>query len=97
MAYTPLSLTCNGKYSAKNRDPAIVNVWTYKTEDAMTSVRAADYISDALHRGMKAGDIVYVITMSAGAPSTVYVTSAVTVDGDGADLADGTALTLTNT
>lgn len=97
MAYTPLSLTCNGKYSAKNRDPNVVNVWTYMTEDAMSSVRGADYISDALHRGMKAGDIVWVVTMSAGAPSTVYVTTAVTVDADGADLADGTAITITNT
>jgi hypothetical protein len=97
MAYTPHSLTCNGKLSAKNRDPDVSNIWTYKTADAMATVRALNYFTDALHRGMKAGDMVLVMTMTAGAPSAVNWATVMAVIAAGADLADGTTVSVTNT
>lgn len=99
MAYTPLTLRPVGfpGLSADGRDPNASIVWTYKTEDAMAAtVDAAGYISDAKNRKMLPGDTVIVTTMSAGAPSTVFITSVVSITAGAADLANGTSLTLTN-
>jgi hypothetical protein len=103
MAYTPETLATMGSSgmmvrSAQATDPTVSRVWTYVTADAMTTVRAADYFSDASSRGMTENDVVHVITTSAGAPSTFYMTLVYTVSSSGkADLSDGTAITLTNT
>lgn len=99
MAYTPLTLrTADGRVSATGRDPDTSLVWTYKTTDAMAAtVDAAGYISDAGNRGMAVGDIVYVTTMAAGVPSTLFVTSVMAITAGAADLANGTSITLTNT
>jgi predicted RNA-binding protein with PUA-like domain len=43
--------------------PSIGNqpaIWVYKSADAKATVVAAGYITDALQRGMKVGDIVLV-------------------------------------
>lgn len=101
MAYTPNTLRTFGPdgtmiHSAIGPDPAVMRIWTYVTADAMTTVRAANYIVDALSRGMSENDVVYVMTTSGGAPSTLYVTAVISVASTGADLADGTSITLTN-
>lgn len=67
--------------------------WSYNSTDAATVVRVADYISDALDRGMKAGDIVI---QTSPAATVGHIYQVVTVDADGADLTNGTALTATN-
>lgn len=103
MAYTPTTLkTCgmNGRYvMSVNPDPDSCREWTYLTADAMTTVRAANYITDARARGMQPGDIVTVVTRATPGATPTAVTQAVvlTVGASGADLSDGSALTLTNT
>ena len=67
------------------------NIWMYVSDDAATVVRAADYITNALDLGMKVNDIV----IQSGAVAHIYVV--ITVDADGADLSDGTAIVVTNT
>lgn len=97
MAYTPYTLYAVGfGRDAFGRDPNTSVIWTYKTEDAMTTVRVTGYFSDAKYRGMAAGDIVHVITMSGGAPSTYYVTSVVDTTGGDGNVANGTSITLTD-
>jgi len=86
--------------------------WWYDTTDAVTVVRAANYITDALARGMEKGDIIWVRVWSA-LPNTstakqTAVATAPTLTGiqqmlvlgvtsAGADLSDGSAITATNT
>lgn len=69
------------------------NLWLYKSADAITTVRAANYITDAVAKGMKARDIVMVLDTNA--PTTSLCT-VLTVAASGADLTDGTALAETN-
>lgn len=87
------------KIIAGRRGDSAPRIWSYRSADAVTSVRGADYISDALIRGMRAGDIVYVTEEHATtkAVEAVQICVVLTVDGDGADLTDGTAITMTNT
>ena len=68
-------------------------LWFYSSADAIATVRAANYISDAQARGMKARDIV--IVFDTNTPTTSLCT-ALTVASTGADLTDGTALSETN-
>lgn len=100
MAYTPSTLKTAGPHGmfvlSASPEPESMRIWTYSTEDAMTTVRAANYITDAQLRGMQENDVVFVMTTAAGAPSTLYVTACISVASTGADLADGTAVTLTN-
>ncbi len=71
------------------------SVWTYDSADAAAVVRAADYFTNALELGMKKGDIV-IQGDSAGA-AVAHMYPVLTVDSDGADLGDGTAIDVTNT
>jgi len=101
MAYTPYTLATFGSdgmmvASAQAGDPSVARIWTYVTADAQTTVRAANYFSDAERRNMSENDIIFVITTAGGAPSTFYVSAAISVAVTGADVADGTAITLTN-
>jgi hypothetical protein len=70
------------------------NLWFYVSLDAATVVRGADYITNALDLGMKVGDIVI---QSSSDASVAHIYVVVTVDADGADLSDGTAIDETNT
>lgn len=92
MSYNPslLEMVAGKPYSA-------YRAWIYKSEDAMTSVRGADYFDDAQIRGMQVGDLVIVVQVnSSNVVQAAYVATVLTVDGDGADLGDGTAITVTN-
>ena len=86
--------------------------WFYDTTDAVTVVRAAGYISDALAAGVRKGDMIWVrvwsalptvnankVGAAAAAPtiSAIQVMPVLGVDTTGADLADGTAIVVTNT
>jgi len=73
---------------------AVPSVWLYDSADAATVVRAADYFTDALDLGMKKGDII-IQSDSAGA-TVAHIYPVLTVDEDGADLGDGTAIVVTN-
>lgn len=77
-------------------------IWHYNSTDAATVVRAANYITNAQDLGMKKGDWVYqsdlpdpVTDVGGGTVAHMYVVLAVAATG--ADLSDGTAITLTNT
>lgn len=87
--------------------------WYYDTTDAVTVVRAANYISDALAAGVRKGDLVHVRVWSAlpttnaskaTAPATAPTLTAWQVmpvlglsAAGAADLGDGTAIVVTNT
>jgi hypothetical protein len=102
MAYTPDTLATIGQTgqmlrSAPATNPSVMRYWTYKSEDAMATIRAAGYISDAASRNMSVGDVVFAETTVAGVPSTLYITAVMAITSGAADLADGTSITLTNT
>lgn len=94
MAYAPGSLRL---IAGKEYEPEVMRIWAYKSDDAMSTVRGADYIKDARLRGMRAGDVVYVTQTTAGAITAITQSIVLTVDADGADLTDGSAITATNT
>lgn len=79
--------------------------WILQGSDAVTTVRGANYISDAEARGMRAGDLVYYIQWTTftdqytfTAPIVAYqLMPVLTVASTGADLGDGTAIDITNT
>ncbi|MDE2440028.1 MAG: hypothetical protein KGP14_03310 [Betaproteobacteria bacterium] len=101
MAYLPLQLTTQGDDGMMVHSvPNMVNrprVWTYSSTDAMSVVRAANYFSDAYNIGMKVGDMVYVLQTTSGAVTAATIAVVMTVTTTGADLSDGTAITVTNT
>ena len=68
-------------------------VWMYVSTDAIATVRAANYISNAQAMGMKARDIVWVLDTNV---PTTQICTALTVTSSGADLTDGTAISETN-
>lgn len=68
-------------------------IWFYESTDAIATVRAANYISNAQAVGMKARDIVIVFDINV--PTTSLCT-VLTVGASGADLTDGTPLSETN-
>ena len=73
----------------------------YHTTDTVATVRAANYISDAQARGVQVGDIVWVYvwdtTVRSGTLSAIQIMPVVAVTATGADLGDGTAISVTNT
>lgn len=76
-------------------------LWSLQGTDAQADVNTADYVSDALARGMRKGDIVIYtkwdnISTKATCQGHILL-SVLTVDAGGADLSDGTAITVTNT
>ena len=76
-------------------------IWSLQGEDANTTVDAANFITDALVRGMRKGDIVYYTQWSALPAKTtlsnVTIHSVVTVASTGADLSNLLSVTQTNT
>lgn len=71
-----------------------VTMWSYDSADAATVVRDADYFSNAADLGMKKGDVI-IQTDTAGA-TVAHMYPVLSVDADGADLGDGTAIVVTN-
>lgn len=94
MAYAPQNL----KIEFGERGTSTPRQWFYKSTDAVTTVRGADYFTDAFQRGMRRHDMVRVVQVNGSdVPQTATLCYVLTVDEDGADLSDGTAITLTNT
>ena len=88
-------------YIANDLAPALVagpdfTLWNYDTTDAAATVAAAAYISDALARKMKVGDVIFVRQFTSLATKTTI--TAVTqhkvtaVASSGATLGAGTAV-----
>lgn len=79
--------------------PSALRIWHYFSPEAVTTVRGANYISNALGQGMRVKDLVIVdeVHASTGALETRSLCSVLAVTSSGADLSDGTALDLTNT
>lgn len=78
------------------------NIWSLDTADGLTTVDTAGYISDALKRGMRVGDVVVVrvwsdITTKATLSAASFMAVASISAAGAANLTDGTALVLTNT
>lgn len=102
MAYQPMKLTTAGPYGQRvksvNGQDGLPRLWSYMTDDSVATVRAAGYFADAFRRGMRKGDLVDVVVTSAGAVSAASLCRVMTcTKADGADLADGTAISVTNT
>jgi hypothetical protein len=96
MAYDTTQLRC--KYAGMSRQ--YYNEWLYDTLDAISTVRAANYFSDAQAKGMQPGDIVFVrvwtTTIITGTFAGFSILPVLTVASTGADTTDGTAITMTN-
>jgi hypothetical protein len=102
MAYNPLRLTTVGddalRVNSVATQPLTPRTWTYQSADAVATVRAANYFSDAKQRGMKVNDLVFVVVAADGSAATaVSICVVMAVAATGADLSDGTSITVTNT
>lgn len=99
MAYTPSELRL--LVPTMDNGSGTPQIWSLQGDDADTAVRAANFISDASRRGMKKGDIVlYTRWNSISTKATVagvFQFAVMSVGASGADLADGTAISVTNT
>lgn len=67
-------------------------IWGYKSADAIATVKAAGYITNAAALGMQVGDPVLVIDTATPALSVAFVTA---VSAAGASTLDTTPLTAT--
>lgn len=67
--------------------------WMYKSADALSDVRVAGYFSNGYDLGMRAGDTVTIVDTDTSATSISFVNAATSTS---VDLADGTALTATD-
>jgi hypothetical protein len=102
MAYNPMRLSTigpNGLMVAScATQPLLPRLWTYQSADSIATARAANYISDAKQRGMKVNDVVLVVVAADGAAATALsFCTVMAVASTGADLSDGTSLSVTNT
>lgn len=68
--------------------------WTYSSADAIATVNTTGYITNGDALGMKVGDLV-IVTDTATPTTSLCVVADVTAGGQ-ADLADGTAVTRTD-
>lgn len=71
------------------------SIWHYDSADAATTVRATNYITNADELGMKVGDMVIQTDRTGATVAQLYIVVAVT--SSGADLSNGTAVSVTNT
>ena len=69
------------------------SLWFYDSTDAMSVVRASGYFNDAANM-LNVGDAIFVLDSDAPAISVSLVLSN---DGSVVDIADGTAITVTDT
>ena len=71
--------------------------WVYQSEDAMSVVQVEGYFSNAEELGMQVGDTITVIEMDGEDVTAVTASFVNEIAADGsADLADGTAITTTD-
>lgn len=70
------------------------HVWKYDSADALADVRVSGYFSNGWKLGMRAGDLVIITDTDTSATSLSFVNAA---SATAVDLADGTALTATDT
>jgi len=91
MAYISRNLVLIG---GEIHNPDRPRIWAYQSADAIATARAINYISDAKYRGMKPYDVVLVVD---SATPTLSWCSVIAVAETGADLSDGTAISVTNT
>jgi hypothetical protein len=91
MAYNQdnLSLLVQGRGTA-------TCIWNYRSADAIATVRAAGYISNAKAMGMRVQDVVLVQDTATPTMQWCVVISVNATTGV-ADLSDGTAIAQTNT
>jgi len=68
------------------------NVWYYDSADALSAVRASGYFNDAATM-MNVGDVVFVYDNDA---PTMGISVVLSNTGSVVDIADGTALTMTD-
>lgn len=68
-------------------------MWKYDSADALSLVRVAGYFTNGYDLGMRAGDTVIVVDTDTAATSISFVNAATAAS---VDLADGTALTATD-
>lgn len=84
-----------------NGNSGTPQIWSLQGADAVSTVRAANYISDASSRGMKKGDVVlYTLWDDISTKATVSGVQqlvVLSVGASGADLTDGSAISVTNT
>lgn len=69
------------------------NMWFYSSEDALSVVRASGYFNNAASM-MNVGDVVFVYDNNA---PTLGISVVLSNDGSTVDIADGTAITVTDT
>ena len=98
MAYVPSELRL--MVTTMNGNSGTPQIWSLQGVDAHTAVDAADFITDALARGMRKGDIVFytkwdvIATKATLENVTMHVV--VTVDAGGADLSNIASVTMSN-
>lgn len=86
-------VTVGGQMKAGNAP----QIFSYQTTDAAATVDTSGYFN-AVASILKPGDIIFRTTFSAGAPSTAGMHLVMSVSAAGVvDVADTTALTVTNT
>ena len=97
MAYVPSELRLIVTSMGNNGSPQI---WSLQGEDAHTAVDAANFITDALTRGVRKGDILYYTQWGTLATRTTLTNltmhAVVTVASTGADLSNIASVTMTN-
>jgi hypothetical protein len=69
------------------------NMWFYSSVDALSVVRASGYFNNAASM-MNVGDVVFVYDNNA---PTLGISVVLSNDGSTVDIADGTAITVTDT
>jgi hypothetical protein len=98
MAYVPSELRL--LVPTMNGNSGTPQIWNLQGVDAFTDVDAADFISDALARGMRKGDIVFYTRWddidTKATLSNMTMHYVVTVDADGADLSNIASVTMSN-
>lgn len=52
-----------------------LNIWLYKSQDAIATVQGAAYFSDGIQRGMMIYDLVYVIDLNLGRGYLCFVSA----------------------
>jgi hypothetical protein len=90
MAYNKdnLTLQTTVPFNGRRRD------WKYVSTDAIATVRAAGYISNATAMGMNVGDMVSIHDTT---NNLQYISYVAAITAGAADLVDGQAIPTTNT
>jgi hypothetical protein len=97
MAYDPTELRL--LVPTLNGNSGTPQLWSLQGTDAPTDVDAANFITDALARGMRKGDLVFYTQWDGAAKaavSAVNVHAVATVAASGANLSLGVAVSMTS-